>query len=408
MSRTTRLPLAAMALLALLAPLTVAVADSGAARAAEERSAANDLGLSTAPDRRNPLKVDAFDSSAPPPPSPEACVAAGGDPGGDVCQDVLLTVRGETPLRDVTVTVVESRGLYVDPMVTTIADTGDSTTAPVGFVVQGRTPGLHTLTFEVSSPDAATRSISLPYVWRPGASPRGYGSLSGRLYGANVVDSYDCGAPEECTYRSPRTLSFVSKFQVVRSLAIRGAQRACGPASGCPRYHYDRETHLVQIGRGHIGRLSKRASYVDGESYVRMVYPRRGQRLEGEWQFVADVDEGRGIVEQRLVLRSNGRFRLAYAVDTHRYPEAPSEDTTYERRMSGTYRVGRNGRLRLNDNLRKLTEIATLALVTSPTGYPEAESRGIWLNVSVDPTPAGKRFIDGNLMDPVPGPAGRD
>ena len=406
--RRSRRPLVPVALLSLLTPLAVAATATGPAHAAEAPNAANELRLSIQPGPGNPLRVDAFADSAPPPPSPEACVAAGGDPYGDACQDVLLTVRGETPLRDVTVTVVESGGLYVDPMVTTIVDTGDNTAKLVGFVVQGRTTGLHTLTIEVSSPDSDTRSISLPYVWRSGGAPlSGFDSLSGRLYGVNGLDSYDCGAQEECTYRHSERLSFVSDFHVSRSLAVRGAQRTCGPGGGCPRYHYDRRSGLVQIGRNHIGRVTKRAAYFDGARYARMAYPQRGQRFEGKWQFGADVDEGRGIVEQRLTLRSNGRFRLYYFVDTHHYPEAPDEDTAYERRMSGTYKVGRNGRLRLNDNLRKLTEFATLAVVTTSNGRPRAGSKGIWLDISVKPSPPGKRFIDGNRMYPVPGSVGR-
>ena len=400
--RFSRRPLVAVAVLSLLVPLASTVTATGSAQAAQTQNAAGELRLSILPGPGNPLRVDTFDSAEPPPPSPEACVAAGGDPYGDECQDVLLTVRGETPLRDVTVTVVESEGLYVDPMVTTIVDTGDNTAELVGFVVQGRTPGLHTLTIEVSSPDSDTRSISLPYVWRSGGSPlSGYDSLSGRLYGVSGLDSYDCGASEECTYRYSERLSFVSDFHVSRSLAVRGAQPPCGRGGCCPKYHYDRRSGLVQIGKNHIGRVTKRAAYFDGDRYAPMAYPRRGQRFEGTWQYGANVDEGRGIVEQRLTLRSNGRFRLYYFVDTHRYSEAPDEDTAYERRMSGTYKIGRNGRLRLNDNLRKLTEKATLALITTRSGTPRPATKGIWLDISVKPPPPGNRFIDGNRLNPL-------
>ena len=400
--RTPRLPLVAVALVSLLTPLALAFSDAQASAAAPV------LRLSTTPVPGNPLEVALLDPDDPPP-SPGDCAATGGDPYGDLhgglCQDASLVVSASAPVKDVTVTVT-GRGLYVSPRSMTIEGIGTDTPAAVDYVVRARTTGLHTLRFEVTAPGVAPRSITLPYVWASGGPPLpSTDSLAGRLYGVSGLDSRPCGVGSRCTFRYSERLAFSDDTRVSRALA-RNGKDVCADGR-CPTYYYDRSTGLVQVGRHMIGRVSENGAYFDGERYARMAYPRPGQRLDGDWRFEARVDEGHGIVEQRLVLRSDGRFRLRYVVDTHRYPQPPGPDTVYPRQRSGTSRIGVNGRLRLNDNSLKLTEVATLALITTPGGAPRPGTRGVWLDVPVT-APDGTRFIDGNRLHPLPSSVARD
>ncbi len=396
--RFSRRPLVAVALLALLAPLVLASTGT-AGTAATARTASAVLDLSTQPGPAVPFRVQKFKETEPPP-TPEACVAAGGDPRGDDCQDVLLTIAGTAPLQDVTVSVIESDGLYVDPMVTTIVDSGDDTSQTVGFAVRGRTSGLHTLTFEVTAPESEPRTITLPYVWRAGGTPLpGDDSLIGQSYGDNGIDTFQCGT-EICSYRYSERLSFLTDNQVSRSLARR-AQPYCGPSGTCPRYHYDSETGLIQIGRFIIGRVTETTAFFSGERYVPLAYPQRGELFDGAWSFTTTADEARGVGEEYLKLRPDGRFRLIYTFTAADSPDDADDESPGVRKRLGTYRIGRNGRLRLNDNKHKETLITTMAVVTSPSGKPLASSRGIWLDLEVQPSRPAKQFIDGNRMFPV-------
>lgn len=399
--RTSRRPLVAVAVLSLLLPLALST-PSATASSAGERALESDLQLSTQPSPENPLEVSSPDGPYPPT-SPEDCVAAGGAPYSERCQDVILTIRDVVPLEDVTVTVIDSDDLDVVPMETTIADSGDDTSAEVAFVVQARTTGLHTLTFEVTAPGLEPRSITLPYVWRGGGKPLpGGDSLAGQLYGGTGSATHNCRVEGGCTYRVAERLSFLDGTRVSRRLAVRGKQ-VCGPDGRCPTYRYDRSTGLVQIGRRVIGRVTERAAYFDGVSYARMAYPKPGRRLDGSWHFANAADEAFGIADQYLRLRPDGRFRLTYVVDTHRHPTPTDDETLYGRKMLGTYQIGRNGQLRLNDNKHKATEYATLAVITARSGRPRANTMGVWLDVSVPPPNFGKRFIDGNQMFPLGG-----
>lgn len=415
---TSRRPLVAVALLSLVALLTPPAVSASSATTGVVPShhavvpgPAPGLQVSSSPSPGNPLEVAGPDGPYPPT-SPEECVAAGGAPTSERCQDVILTVSDTTPLEDVTVRVVESDDLYVVPMEATLGgpDSSDSSDGPtsdeVAFVVQARTTGLHTLTFEVTAPGREPRSLTLPYVWRAGGRPLpGGDSLAGRLYGGTGSPTHNCGKEGGCTYRYSERLSFLDGEHVSKRLAVRGKQ-VCGPEGRCPTYRYDRTTGLVQIGRRTVGRVTGDAAYFDGFAYDRMTYPKPGQRLDGAWHFVTDVDEPLGIADQYLRLRPDGRFRLTYVVDTHRHPSPPDEDTRYGLKRLGTYLIGRHGRLRLNDGKHKSTEIATLALLTTPSGRPRAAARGVWLDVSVSPPDFRPHFIDGNRLDPVPPPTG--
>ena len=390
----TRQPLVAAALLSLIAPLALTLAASDA-----RATSAPELNLSTLPGPGNPLQVERLDRDAPPP-SPTECVAESGDRYDDDCFDVGLAISATEPVTDVTVTVVEHRGLHVDPLVTTIDALETDRTQIVNYAVRARTAGLHTLTFEVTAPGAEPRRVGLPYVWRAGGAPiPGDDSLAGRMYAAIGFDSYDCTATAECDFRTSQRVVFVDDERAGRALASNGKAR-CGKRQSCAPYHHDDASGLVQIGGTTIGRVTRQAAFFDGERYSRLLYPRPGQRLDGLWQYGANVDEGRGVVEQRLRLRDSGRFRLRYAVDTSRYGR-PDVGSTYSRSLKGSYRIGGNGRLTLIDPKRDVTKVATLAIVATPTGKPRAAKRGLWLDLAIDP-PKGKAFVDGNKLIPLP------
>lgn len=390
----TRLPLVAACLLALVAPLALTLAAPGA-----RATSAPELNLSTQPGPGNPLQVDRLDRDAPPP-SPTVCVAESGDRYDDDCFDVSLAISATEPVTDVTVTVVEHRGLYVDPLVTTIDALETDRTQIVSYAVRARTTGLHTLTFEVSAPGAEPRRVGLPYVWRASGAPiPGEDSLAGRMYAANGFDSYDCTATAECDFRTAQRVVFVDDERAGRALASNG-KVGCGTGQSCSPYHHDEASGLVQVGDATIGRVTRQAAFFDGERYTRLVDPRPGRRLDGLWQYGASVDEGRGVVEQRLRLRDSGRFRLRYAVDTTRYGR-PGVGATYSRSLRGTYRIGRHGRLTLLDARREVSRVATLAVVATPTGRPRAARRGVWLDLAINP-PTGRSFVDGNKLIPLP------
>ncbi|CAN5460824.1 hypothetical protein BH09ACT12_BH09ACT12_10550 [soil metagenome] len=384
MHRTTTRSLVATALLALLAPLALTFAAPAA-----QATAAPELRLFTLPGPGNPLKVDGFDPAAPP-----------------TATTVALNVFTDETVDDVTVTVIEHRGLYVDPLVTTFDTIEGNRAELVRYAVAASTTGLHTLTFEVTAPGVEARRVSLPYVWAAGGAPiPGDDSLQGRMYAYSGLGTFDCPTePDtdyECrTYRHSERMAFLDDTRASTALALDGTPR-CAPKRRCASYHHDRFSGLVQVGNQTIGRVTNSAAFIGGVRYVRLVYPRPGQRLDGLWLYGAHVDEGRGVVEQRLRLKQNGHFRLDYFVDTTRvtpYGE-PERGSAYARSLTGTYAIGRNGRIAFNDP-RRGTKVATLAVVATPQGAPRAGSKGLWLDQSFNP-PKGRSFVDGNRLQPL-------
>jgi hypothetical protein len=394
MHRTSRPSLVAAALLALLAPLAFTVTDAQATTGSET-PAAPELRLFTVPNPNNPIRVAAYDEENPPA-APEECIADSGDNYDEACYNVGLSVEAVGTLTDVTVTVTESEGLYVDPMVTTYDTIEDGRSEFVRFAVRATTTGLHTLTLEITATGAETRTISLPYLWRSGGAPLpGGDSLAGRMYGQNFRGSYPCTPSGTCDFRYSERLVFKNAKRASTALAVKG-RPVCGPGGKCPRYHYDKSTGLFQVGRFIIGRVTKNATWIDGARYQRMKYARPGKRLNGNWSYGDNVDEGRGIVEQSLELRPNGRFKLSYFVDNHRYGESTTE-LTYGRKFAGTYRIGRNGKITFTDPKRKKKFVATLALITNAKGKARPNSKGVWLDLSVADRD-GKKFVDGNHL----------
>jgi hypothetical protein len=390
MSLTTRRAALAAAITALLLPLA---ATAGEARG----TAAPDLNLRTLPGPGNPLEVDRLERDDLPP-SPLDCVEASGDPYDEGCYQIALAVSATEDVPGATVSVIDRRGLYVDPLVAELGPLEADNTELVRFAVRARTTGLHTLSLLVTAPGAEPRQVSHTYVWRAGGEPiAGDDSLAGRLYARVGLDSYPCAPSAGCTFRDPSRVVFLDDVSASTALAADG-RRGCPPRAACPRYHYDEASGLVQVGRGTIGRISNEAAFVDGERYTRLVYPRPGQRLDGLWYFGADVDEARGIFEQRLRLRDDGRFRLSYAVDTTRYGD-PDGGSTYDRSSKGRYRIGSNGRIALVE--RRGTVVGTLAIVATTRGRARPATKGVWLDLPLNP-PRGRSFVDGNRLYPVP------
>ena len=390
MHRTSRLPLVAAALLALLAPLALTVTDAQAASSAE---AAPELRVFTLPNPNNPIRVAALDVENPPAP-PEECIADSGDTYDEACYNVGLSVTATETLNDVTVTVVESEGLYVDPMVTTYDTIEDGRSEFARFAVRATTTGLHTLTLEITATGAESRTISLPYLWRSGGAPLpGGDSLAGRMYGQNFLDSYPCTPSGSCDFRYSKRMVFLDDKRTSPALAVNG-KPVRGPGGKGPKYHYDKSTGLFQIGRFIIGRVTESATYIHGSRYQRMTYPKRGQRLNRLWLYGANVDEGRGVYYQRLELGPNGRFKLNYGVDNHLYPESNLEKT-YGGKYAGTYRIGRNGKITFTDPKRKKL-VATLALITKPQGKARPNSKGVWLDLPIRGRDG--KTVDGNFL----------
>lgn len=389
--RTASTSILAVGLLSLLAPVGLTRVDAHAG------TATSDLRIVTSPGPGNPLSVDALDP-ADPPPSPQECLDERALAYQHLCYEVFGTVLVEEPVADVVVTVVEHDGLYVDPLVTdlgTLEPGGPS--GNLFHAVRAETVGLHTLTLEVTASGHEPLQISLPYVWRAGGPPiEGDDSLAGRLYGRTAARSYRCRSHHRCTVRTAERVTFLDGSRAGSALALDG-KRTCGPG-GCSRYRYDAASGLVQIGDETIGRITSLASYIGGESYARMVYPRPGLRLDGWWAYAAMVDEARGVKWEDLWLRPNGHFRLDYVVDTTRYrpPGEPETGVHYRRHLSGSYEVRRRGRLVLTDPKRG-RKVATLALVASPQGTPRPRTLGMWLDLPLDP-PKGRPFVDGNLL----------
>lgn len=393
MPHLTKRALAVLTLPALM--LSVAVAPLQAQ--AETAATAPEIRLFTVPNPGNAIEVAAYDESAPPP-SPAACIDETDDYNPD-CYDVGLNISGTEALTAVTVTAVESEGLYVDPPVATYDTIGADRAEFERFAVRATTTGLHTLTFEVTAAGAEPRRISLPYVWRAGGAPiDGDDSLAGRTYVTGQIGSYPCAPNGDCTFRYSDRVSFANATRTSSAPTVDG-MTICGPKRRCPVYHYDRESGLLQIGRGTIGRVTPRGLVIGDRRFTRVVQPRRGQRLDGLWLYGADVDEGRGIIEQLLRLRSDGSFRLSFGVDTHRYPDAGLA-TSYSRVLRGRYTVGLKGRLTLTDP-RRGTRVATLSLGANAQGHPRPYSKGVQLSQTVKP-PGEKSFVDGNLLTPLP------
>lgn len=394
--------------LALLALLALVVSGAAALPQARATATAPVISVSSDPVPENPIELQAFDPDSPPP-DPAVCTAASGDPDDESCFDYEILVGADQVLTGAVVTVVESEDLYVVPRTTTLDTIGPDPT-PVRLAVRSLTPGTHQLKIRITAEGAAPQSLRLRYLWSPGGPPIDDSAftLAGRHYGRNGVESRPCRTldvgPEEgsteCTVRTADRVSFLDDTRSSTSFAVDG-RAGCPRPGRCRPYLWDRARSYadkpsgwVQLGQDTIGRVTSKAAFFDGEPYTMLAYPRPGQYLDGLWGYAADVDEGRGVVRQRLRLRKDLRFRLSYAVEARR-----ATDRSYSRTLRGRYTIGRNGRLALKTRGRGAT-VATLLLGTNYRGSPEAQQRGVWLDLPVA-RPGARPYVDGNLLAPV-------
>ena len=273
-----------------------------------------------------------------------------------------------------------------------------STTATYfSFHVAATTPGFHALTVTVSATGATQQQVTLPYVWADG-SPAfpSTGSLAGRSYGWQGSTEI---AGLESSIRDTEMISFVSPTLAYLGLPPAGRPRCQAPGKGCVPYSYDASTGLVQVGNGIVGRVVGDGLHVDGfvpadeqvgelfayEIFTRpLLFTKAGSRFEGTWRY-SDDHYPVGLVYELVTFHKNGTYSLAYAVDTGK-----------TKKLSGTYRIGKRGKITFRAK-GKVAQIGTLAAVGARLDKPRPAALGFWLILS---GPNGKR-PDGNLLERV-------
>jgi hypothetical protein len=266
------------------------------------------------------------------------------------------------------------------------------------FVVHviASTPGFHALTVTVSATGATPQQVTLPYVWADG-SPAfpSTGSLVGRTYGWQ--GAYNI-AGLESSVRDTDMISFVSPTLAYLGLPPAGQPKCATAGKGCVPYAYDPTTGLVQVGDGIVGRVVGDDLRTDGftpadeevpELYAHeyftdpLLLPKAGSRYNGYWRYL-DSSYPSGLVYESLVFRKNGTYTLAFRVDNRK-----------TQNLSGTYRIGRRGKITFKSK-GKVAQIGTLAAVGATLDKPRPAKLGFWLILS---GPNGKR-PDGNLLEP--------
>jgi len=262
--------------------------------------------------------------------------------------------------------------------------------------VMASTPGFHALTVTVSATGATPQQVTLPYVWADG-SPAfpSTGSLVGRTYGWQ--GGYNI-AGLESSVRATDMISFVSPTLAYLGLPPAGQPKCATAGKGCVPYAYDPATGLVQVGDGVVGRVVGDDLRTDGftpadeevpELYAHeyftdpLVFPKAGSRYQGYWRYL-DSSYPSGLVYESVVFRRDGTYSLAFRVDNHK-----------TRSLSGTYRIGRRGKITFRSK-GKVAQIGTLAAVGATLDKPRPAKLGFWLILS---GPHGKE-PDGNLLDP--------
>ena len=262
------------------------------------------------------------------------------------------------------------------------------------FHVAASTPGFHALTVTVSATGAIPQQVTLPYVWAAG-SPAfpSTGSLAGRSYGWQGSTQV---AGLESSIRDTGMVSFVSPTLAYLGLPPAGRPKCRAPGKGCVPYAYDASTGLVQVGTGIVGRVVGDGLRTDGfvpadeqlsehfayEIFTRpLLFTKAGSRFEGTWRYLDDHYPV-GLVYESVTFHKNGTYALAYAVDTGK-----------TKRLSGTYRIGKRGKITFRAK-GKVAQIGTLAAVCAKLDKPRPASLGFWLILS---GPNGKR-PDGNLL----------
>jgi hypothetical protein len=258
------------------------------------------------------------------------------------------------------------------------------------------TPGFHALTVTVSATGATPQQVTLPYVWADGTPLfPSTGSLAGRSYGWQGSTEV---AGLESSVRDTGMISFVSPTLAYLGLPPAGLPKCTAPGKGCVPYAYDASTGLVQVGSGIVGRVVGDGLHTDGfvpadeqvgelfayETFTDpLLFTEAGSRFEGTWRY-HDDNYPVGLVYELLTLHRNGTYTLAFAVDTGK-----------TRTLSGTYQIGRRGKITFRSK-GKVAQIGTLAAVGATLDKPRPAKLGFWLILS---GPNGKR-PDGNLLEP--------
>ncbi len=265
------------------------------------------------------------------------------------------------------------------------------------FEVTATSPGFHSLTITATAAGAEPVSVTLPLLWAPGGPPLpGGGDLSGRGYGWS---GYVSGVVGESSSRVTTMLTFVDDTYAFVGKPGRGLPTC--PGRGCVRYHYDPSTGLVQVGHDLIGQVLGPRLYVEGLTYedpeLADFWPAavlsdavgtpRHQRYSGTWSYSSRFYPD-GLVEQRLTLNRNGTFRLRF-----RYDFNP------QRKLSGTYHLGRSGGITFRSPRTDTILNGTLLVREDLSGVPKPGTRGIWLILALHRD--GDVVVDGNRMRPA-------
>jgi hypothetical protein len=262
--------------------------------------------------------------------------------------------------------------------------------------VTASTPGFHALTVTVSATGATPQQVTLPYIWANG-SPAfpSTGSLAGRTYGWQGGVSI---AGLESSVRATDMISFVSPTLAYLGLPPAGKPKCSTPGKGCVPYSYDTATGLVQVGTGIMGWVVGDVLHTDGfvpadesvpESFAHEVftepltYPKAGSRYKGRWRY-SDESYPDGLMYELVAFHKDGTCTLAFRVDNQK-----------TRKLTGTYRIGKRGRITFLSRGR-VAQVGTLIAVGKKLGKPKPSKLGFWLILS---GPKGNS-TDGNLLEP--------
>ena len=293
---------------------------------------------------------------------------------------LVLDVYVNSPAHGVRVTA-QGEGLRVTPAQRDLGDLVEGDYEGAGVRVVAETPGMHSLTFTVTSDDHPAQTLTVPHVWAAGGGPiPGGGDLSRRTFAHQSNEKTPRGPIRRVTM-----VAFLNGRVAYLGFPRRGRPHCQGVAGrwqrtkGCVPYRYDERTGLVQVGglmgrwrRGslYIENLVPRIPWLDGvfseidlDPNVR--FARRGERLAGTWRH-RDFRERPGVHRVRLVLRRNRTFLLSYQY-------------TGRQRVThtGRYRVTAKGRLRLAGRRtllvdRNRREGGLWIGLTRPNGTPDA------------------------------------
>jgi len=263
------------------------------------------------------------------------------------------------------------------------------------FQVTATTPGMHAFTVTVTPDGGASQSATMPYVISRGSTPiTATASLAGRTYGYESVEGSAAASS-----RYVKMMTFVDDRYAFMGLPPAGRPTCTPLRADCLPYAYDESTGLLQVGGDIVGRVDGQELYTDGwvrqsssittGTYIAknpLTYAPRDTRLAGTWRY-RNTHYHQGMWSERLVLRKDGTYKLAYTT---------TGSHTSTTRSKGTYRITGPGRIVFREHGRVFS-IGTLALLGNKVDKPRANKLGLWLLLS------GRhgRATDGNLLYPA-------